>query len=85
MPRLAWRQELASLSLVSSLGMEVKTGVWGPCWEKKKKRSQEQAQRTQTFLFLSFILKYRLREVAKQYQALLCNLQSFSHKDYIFI
>jgi len=45
--------------LFSSLGMEVKTGVWGPWWEKKKSEEPSQgrrevleAQRTQTFLFL---------------------------------
>ena len=37
MPRLAWRQESAWPSSVSSLRVEEKTGVWGPCWGKKAK------------------------------------------------
>ena len=43
--------------LFSSLGLEVKTGVWGPCWEKKSQESSQgrrevlEAHRTQTFLF----------------------------------
>ena len=53
MPRLAWRQESAWPSSVSSLGVEEKTGVWGPCWGKKSqessqgKREELRAQRTE--------------------------------------
>ena len=45
MLRLAWRQELAWLSSVSSLGVGEKTGVWGPCWGKKPKNPPKRRKR----------------------------------------
>ena len=45
MPRLAWRQESAWLSSVSSLEVEEKTGVWGPCWGKKAKNPPRRRKR----------------------------------------
>ena len=46
MPRLAWRQESAWLSSVSSLRVEEKTGVWGPCWGKKARTLPEEERGT---------------------------------------
>ena len=76
MPRLAWRQESAWPSSVSSLGVEEKTGVWGPCWEKKKAKNPPRGgerywklRELRLFYFyfeiFSFILKYKLRGSCK--------------------
>ena len=56
--------------------MEVKTGVWGPCWEKKKAKNPPRGgerywklRELRLFYFyfeiFSFILKYKLRGSCK--------------------